>query len=297
MTAPSTALPARTVGRAVAEAAARLGAAGVPEPEADAAVLAAHVLGCTRTGLVLAARAPLEPAAGDRLAALVSRRAAREPVHHLVGEREFWSLPIAVDRRVLIPRPETELVVETALRVAPRARRIVDVGTGSGVIAIALARELPAARVCALDLDGDALAVARVNCARHAPGVALLRADLLSACRPGSCDVVVSNPPYVALDELERLAPEVRDHEPRRALAAGADGLVVLRALVEAAGIVLPAGGWLITEMGAGQADAMRACVERDGRWARWWTVDDLAGVARVLVARRGEGEGAWTRS
>ena len=131
---------APTVGEALAAAVARLAAAGVDEARANAEVLLAHVLGTTRTGLVLAARRPFPDGAAVRYEALVARAAAREPVHYLVGEREFWSLPLAVDSRVLIPRPVTELLVETALRVAPRARRICDVGTGSGAIAAALAR-------------------------------------------------------------------------------------------------------------------------------------------------------------
>src|SRR5439155_734487 len=134
------------------------------------------------------------------------------------------SLPLAVDRRVLVPRPETELVVETALRLAPAARRVLDVGTGSGAIAAALARELPAARVWASDVDTDALAVARANLARQAPGVALVCGDLLAPFRTAAFDLVAANPPYVADAELGGLAPEVRDHEPRVALAAGPGG-------------------------------------------------------------------------
>jgi release factor glutamine methyltransferase len=284
-----------TVGATLAAAATRLAAAGVAEAEADAAVLAAHVLGTTRTGLVLAARTPFDADAAARFEALVARRAARVPVHHLVGEREFWSLAFRVDGRVLVPRPETELVVETALRVAPGASRIVDVGTGSGAIAIALARELPSATVVALDVDPDALDVARENGARHAPRIAAVRGDLLAACREASVDVVVSNPPYVATADLAGLAPEVRDHEPRRALDGGPDGLDVVRRLVAEAARALRADGWLVSEIGAGQAEAAGAVVARDGRFVSWWTVDDLAGIPRVLVAERGRG--GWTRS
>jgi len=284
-----------TVGGALADATARLVTAGVAEPRADAEVLLAHVLGTTRAGVVAAARRPLPAGADGALERLVARRAAREPVQYVIGEREFWSLSLAVDPRVLVPRPETELVVETALRVAPGARRVLDVGTGSGAIAAALARELPAAGVWASDVDRDALAVARVNLGRHAPRVGLACGDLLAPFRDGAFDLVVSNPPYVADGELARLLPEVRDHEPRRALAAGPDGLAVLRALVADAPRVLVPGGCLVIEMGAGQAPAVRALVEETGRWARVEVVRDHAGVDRVLAAW--EGRAPWRRS
>ena len=182
--------------------------------------------------------------------------------------------------------------------VAPAAGRVFDVCTGSGAIAVALAGELPGAMVWASDVDPDALAVARVNCLRHAPRVRLVCADLLAACRPGAVDLVVANPPYVSPAELAALAPEVRDHEPRQALD-GVDGLDVTRRLLPAAADALIAGGWLVTEMGAGQTAAVRAAVTADARWERCFVVDDASGIPRVLAARRGDGEGrsGWTRS
>src|SRR2546428_270102 len=246
----------------------------------------------------------------------------------LVGEREFWSLLLTVDRRVLVPRPETELVVETALRLAPAARRILDVGTGSGAIAAALARELPAARVWASDIDADALAVARANLARHAPGVALVCGDLLAPFRAAAFDLVAANPPYVTDGELGGPAPEVRDHEPRVALAAGPDGLAALGRLVAEAPRVLAPGGWLVVEVGAGQAPAVRRLAEAGerrqadrrglgaseersarsarapdgppaeldtGRYVRVEVVRDHAGIERVLALKLGGG--GWTRS
>jgi len=277
-----------TVGGELARAVARLAAAGVPEPRADAEVLLARALGTSRAGMVAASRDVLSARAAETFGALLARRAAREPVQYIVGEWEFWSLPLAVDPRVLIPRSETELVVKTVLRVACGKSRIVDVGTGSGAIALALARELPRAPVCATDVDPAALAVARANLARHAPSVRLVCGDLLTAFRPRSVDVVASNPPYVADGEHADLLPEVRDHEPARALLAGADGLAVLRRLLAGAPEVLVPGGWLIVEMGAGQADAVRSAVVRDGRYEEVKTIEDHAGIARVLMARRG---------
>jgi release factor glutamine methyltransferase len=275
----------RTVGDALAGAAARLAAAGVPEPRADAEVLLAHALGTTRAGLVAATSRPLPP--GLELDALLDRRVRREPVQHIVGEWEFWSLPLKIDRRVLVPRPETELVVETALRVAPRARQILDVGTGSGALAAALAVECPGASVWASDVSSDALAVARLNLGRHAPRVALVRGDLLAPFRAGAFDLIVANPPYLADGEVPGLAPEVRDYEPRVALVAGRDGLEALEALVSAAPEVLAPGGWLVLEMGIGQASRVRGAIERDGRYARSSTALDPAGIERVLAAER----------
>jgi release factor glutamine methyltransferase len=284
-----------TVGDALAAAIARLAAAGVPEPRADAEVLLARALETTRAGLVVAARRPLPGPAARDFVALVARRVTREPLAYITGEREFWSLPLAVDRRVLVPRPETELVVETALRVAPAARRILDVGTGSGAIAAALARERPAARVWASDLAAEALAVARANLARHAPGVTLVRGDLLTAFRAAAFDLVVANPPYVTDAELDGLAPEVRDHEPRVALAAGPDGLGALRRLVAESPRVVARGGWLVVEVGAGQAAAVRRLAETTGSCVRIEVVRDHAGIERVVAVRLGGG--GWTRS
>ncbi len=281
-----------TVADALVAAVAWLSGSGVPEPRADAEVLLAHALGGTRTDVIVAARRVLPPHVAATFMALVARRAVRVPVQYLVGEREFWSLALAVDRRVLIPRPETETLVETALTVAPRAHRVLDVGTGSGAIAAALARELPAATVVASDVDPDALVVARLNLARHAPAVRLVRGDLLGAFRAGAFDLVVSNPPYVADADLGDLAPEVRDHEPRRALSGGPDGLDVLRALVAGAPKLLVPGGWMVVEVGAGQAGPVRRVIEDDGRYARSRTVCDGAGVERVLAAERRADDG-----
>jgi release factor glutamine methyltransferase len=286
----------RTIGTALREAIVRLRAAGVPEPQADAQVLAAHALGTSRAGVIAAAGDVLHGARAARLEAALRRREAREPVAYITGEREFWSLPLVVDRRVLIPRPETELLVEMACRLAPGARRMLDCATGSAAVAVALARELPGAQVVASDRSRAALAVARLNVTRHAPRVALVAGDLLAAYRDDAFDLVVSNPPYCAEAEFARLSPEVRDFEPRQALAAGADGLDALRALARGAARVLSATGWLLLEVGAGQADAVRGLLEADGRYTDITVADDHAGIPRVVGARRRRA-GTWIPS
>ena len=284
-----------TVGSALAAAVARLAAAEVPEPRADAEVLLAHALGTSRAGVIARSGEPLPAGAGACLEPLVARRVAREPLHYLLGEREFWSLPFAVDRRVLIPRPETELVVETSLAVAPGARRVLDLGTGSGAVAAVLARALPVAEVWASDVHAESLAVARTNLVRHAPRVGCVAADVVAPFAADAFDLVVSNPPYVADAELAGLEPEVRAHEPRRALAGGRDGLAIIRRLIGEVPRVLTAGGWLVMEVGAGQAAAVAALAAADGRWRSARRVRDHGGVERVVALANG-GD-AWTRS
>jgi release factor glutamine methyltransferase len=192
---------------------------------------------------------------------------------------------------VLAPRPESELLVETVLALAPQARRILDCGTGSGALAIVLARELPAAEVVASDWSDDALAVAGANLARLAPRVPLVRADWVAAFRGGAFDVVVANPPYVGRTALGRLAPEVRTWEPALALDGGPDGLEAIRTLLATAARVLAPGGWLVCELGSGQARAAREAAALAG-WRDGQVRRDLAGRERVLAVRRaGDGE------
>jgi release factor glutamine methyltransferase len=279
-----------TVATVLATTAARFARAGLAEPRADAEVIVADVLGTDRTGLVVRAAQPVPADRVERLEGLVRRRLAREPVFQVVGRREFWSLDLAVDRRVLSPRPESELLVETVLAVARDARRLLDCGTGSGALAAALARELPRAEIVASDRSADALAVAAVNLARLAPRVRLVRADWLAAFRAGTFDVVVANPPYVPCATLARLAPEIRDFEPRAALDGGPDGLAAIRSLLDTAARVLRGTGWLVMELGAGQGAGARELAERVP-WVRSEVRLDAAGLDRVLVARRGEKE------
>ncbi len=257
---------------------------GVPSPRLDAEVLLAFVLQVERIELYTAFERPVEPAERERFRELVRERAQkRRPVAYLTGVREFWSRTFRVDESVLIPRPDTETLVREA--VAREPRRILEVGVGSGAVCGALALELPEAEIVGTDISESALEIARENLASL--GVAerceLRRADLVSG---GDFDALVSNPPYVPTAELAGLDPEVL-HEPRSALDGGADGLDVIRRLVEAAPKVLRPGGWLLLEIGAGQAPRVSALLEASG-FEDTVLCLDLAGVERVAAARSG---------
>jgi release factor glutamine methyltransferase len=277
---------AGSVHERIAAARAVLVRAGLPPDEAalDAEVLARHALGWDRAALLVRGREGLPAGFADAYAALVDRRAAREPVALITGHREFWGLDFFVTPDVLVPRPETELIVERAIARgrARAARWILDVGTGSGCLAVALAAELPGARVVATDLSAAALSVAAVNRRRHRleDRLHLVRADGVDAMR-GPFDLVVSNPPYVALGS--GLPPEVERHEPHAALYAGRDGLDVLRPLIRSVASRLAPGGQFIVEFGFGQRDRVERLAQ-DAGWSRVTMVDDLQGIPRVAV-------------
>lgn len=247
---------------------------------ADAEVLLAHVLGVPRSALIAHDTESPAPEALRAFEALVRRRAAGEPVAYLRGVKEFWSLALEVNPAVLIPRPETELLVEWALALlAPSAAaQVADLGAGSGALAIAIARERPPARVTATDRSPDALAVARRNAQRHAPRVEFLEGSWWSPLAGRRFDLVVSNPPYVAEGDLH--LADLR-FEPALALTAGADGLAALRAIIGAAAEHLVPGGWLLLEHGADQGAAVRALLAQAG-FASVETRRDLAGMDRA---------------
>lgn len=260
----------------------------VEQPRREAALLLGEVLRLSEAQLYARADDDVPEPAAVSYGQLIRRRADRIPVAYLLGRREFHGRSFAVDPRVLIPRPETEHLVEAALHCIDDGGRVLDVGTGSGCIAVTLALERPGSRIVATDLSPGALAVAAANCRGHgvADRVRLVRADLLSALRPGAFDVVVSNPPYIDVGEWPSLMPEVRDHEPPEALLAG-DGLDFYRRLFAAGGF-LDAGQRLLLEIGKGQLDAVRELAERDGFDVEW-VVADLAGIPRVVRLRRRE--------
>jgi release factor glutamine methyltransferase len=241
-----------------------------------------------RVGDLLGAPITILP---QRHQALIDRRASREPYAYIVGSQEFWGLSFRVTPDVLIPRPETELVVEAALEILPAGGTgvaIADIGTGSGCIAVTLARERPDARVVATDLSDAALAVARQNAASHAVlnRIALQRADLLDGIT-GPFDAIVSNPPYVMDGDREGIQPEVR-FEPAAALYAGPDGLDAVRRLVADAPSRLRAAGILIFEFGFGQADAVEQLISQASGLTMVALRRDLQDIPRVAIARRG---------
>ncbi|HET6203443.1 MAG TPA: peptide chain release factor N(5)-glutamine methyltransferase [Planctomycetota bacterium] len=280
----------RTLLEFVLRASAYLAARGIPSARLDAEVLLAHVLGVRRLDLYLEHGRSLAAGEVEAYRAVVRRRGDRVPVAYLTGEREFFSLRFRVSPDVLIPRPETEILVEEALAIA-RGRAAAgettlaaDVGTGSGCIAVALARGVPSARVVATDRSGPALALARENASAHGVlgRVAFARADLLEAFQGRSLDLVVSNPPYVDPAERGSLPPEVRDHEPAEAVFAPAgDPLALVRALAAGAARALRPGGVLLLEIAAGTRAAVEAELLRAGLGGISFR-RDLAGIDRV---------------
>jgi release factor glutamine methyltransferase len=257
----------------------------------DAAVLARHVLGWDRATLLTHGREAPPASFEPRFEAFVARRAAREPVAMITGVREFWGLEFEVTPDVLVPRPETEFIVEEALSAFAdprrRIRRIIDVGTGTGCLAISLSLELPDVQVIATDISASALVVARRNAVRHGVDarVSFVQASFLSGVA-GDADLIVSNPPYVPEGAAPALAPEVVRHEPHTALFGGRDGLVAIREIVNSAAAHLDPGGRLILEFGYGQDADVTAL----GEIAGWNVVNvrnDLQDIPRVIVFGR----------
>ena len=247
-----------------------------------------YAAGVSRAFLLANPGHPLTPSQAERYAEMIGRRARSEPMQYITGEQEFFGLRFAVTPDVLIPRPETEHLVEAALERAPKdqAFKIVDVGTGSGAIAVALASHLPLAEITALDISPAALNVARANARGHglAERVRFLQSDLLDIVRGESFDMVVSNPPYVAESDRDSLEAQVRDYEPGVALFAGTSGLDIYERLIPQAHRVLRPGGWLLLEFGAGQNLQLRQLLDR---WNEVGFVPDLQGISRVAFAQR----------
>ena len=267
-----------------------LGRAGITEVRFEADLLLRHALGCSRESLLARLQEPVPAEATGHFFQLIERRRGRVPVQYIIGTQEFYGLSFRVTPAVLIPRPETEGVVDqTALELEnEQAPRIADIGCGSGCIAIALAQTLEDAELVAIDRSKAALAIARENALRHgvAARVELVESNLLEPVADADLDAVVSNPPYIPDEELAGLEPEVTEHEPRDALSGGADGLDVIRRLVPQAHRALRPGGVLVMEIGHGQSQAVETLV-REAALKQVRIVADLAGIPRVVIARK----------
>lgn len=279
-----------TVASVLSEAETVLNAQTIDTARLDAEVLLGSVLGVDRAGVFSRFTQPLSPAQSQEFWSLIQRRATHEPLHYITGVREFWSLAFRVTPDVLIPRPETEILVETVLQLLSQASsRVLDIGTGSGCIAITLAKELPKAELWAVDISPAALLVARENAQRHGVGerIHFLQGDLFSPLGNEVLlfDVIVSNPPYIARSELITLQPEVSAWEPHVALDGGSDGLAFYRRLVQEGQAHLHSGGRLVLELGAGQFPDVQRLIETQSNLMIEACVQDYAGHERVVVA------------
>ena len=255
----------------------------------DAELLLTVVLDLDRVGLYLQYDRPLNAVELTSYRALVKRRAAREPLAYILGKCEFWSLPILVSPSVLVPRGDTEVLVEEALERLDASDTVLDIGTGSGVIAIALAHEKPQLQVEAIDNSAEALAVAEQNADINGVGARIVfRQEDLGRLSGGPYSMIVSNPPYIPEVDRDALMPEVRDHEPHQALFAGADGLAAYRQIVEQAPARLVAGGWLLLEVGIDQSEPVAALL-RTAEFSDISVRDDYAGIPRVVCGRKQE--------
>ncbi len=282
-----------TISEALKEAGERLRAASTPNHLLDAQTLLAEALGKDRTYLIVNFNQQLPEDILSKFRAMIDRRAAGEPLQYITGHQEFFGFDFEVTPDVLIPRPETEMIVEETIRLVQvdRIARpvIIDVGAGSGCVSVALARELSAARVIAGDISEPALRVARRNAARHGveDRIAFVASDLLDAfVEEGFTDFILSNPPYVSEEEFHSLQREVRDWEPRLALTDSGDGLSVYRKLLEEAPSRLKPGGHLILEMGYTQSEKILAMVDHQV-WGTVRPLDDLQGIPRTIVLRK----------
>jgi release factor glutamine methyltransferase len=264
---------------------------GVANPAVEAKVLLLLATDMSDVEFLESPGSELTQREGRKFLRLVEKRLSGVPLAYITGEKEFWSLNFKVGPGVFIPRPESELIVEKVLELSSGKREtIVDVGTGSGNIAVALAKELPRAHIIATDISARAVRMAMQNAkSNHVRRITFAEGDLFAPVKrlklEGKCDFIVSNPPYVSAGDWEGLAPEVRDCEPPRAFVAGKSGLEFIRRLVKSAPVYLKPGGYLLFEIGEGQADAALALF--DDHWARPQVADDLRGIARVITAAK----------
>jgi release factor glutamine methyltransferase len=269
---------------------------GIPNPRLEGELLLSHVLGCDRVGLYLRHDMMLSPDELTNFGGVLRRRASGEPLPYITGYQEFWSIRFKVNSHVLIPRPETETLVEEALRLIEAegwaGPRILEAGTGCGAIAIAIARTVPSARIVATEVSWGALTLARENALAQAveTRVHFVQGDVFSfiRCRRGGdFDLVVSNPPYVKTEDIENLQREIRDFEPRGAIDGGSDGLHFHRQLLAEGLPRLRPGGWLVIEIGNDQREGLLRLAEKEGGFKRVRIVQDYSGRNRTLLVQR----------
>jgi release factor glutamine methyltransferase len=272
-----------TLAEATTEAALQL--APSPTAQRDAELLLLHIMRLTKADLLTHPERELTERQSEHYRAAIARRALHEPMQYITGTQEFYGRPFIVNPLVLIPRPETEHLVEAALALAPRPACILDIGTGSGILAITLALELPHATITATDISAPALVVAQQNArSQGADHLRFVASDLFAKLDGARFDCIVSNPPYVATSEA--LEPQVRDYEPATALYAGQDGLAIYRRLIPEAFAHLEPGGYLLLEIGQGQRDTIAALLKTGGfREIRF--IEDLQGIPRVAIAQK----------
>ena len=276
----------------------RLAAAGIEAADLEAAFLLGHVLKKSRAALLLRRNEEIHPAQQAAIESALIRRLGREPLAYILGEQEFWSRPFEVSPAVLIPRPETERIIEFVQELYPercQSYTFLDLGTGSGILAIILALEFPNAKVVAVDRSATALAVAARNATRHRVEgrIRFMQGDWLQAvAAEGGFDLVVSNPPYIEERVLAGLQPEVIGHEPRSALNGGEEGMEHIRVIAAQAAAVLKSGSWILLEIGADQEERVLQCFVSVDKYDRVEVRPDYAGLPRVLLARRLQSNG-----
>lgn len=285
-----------TLAEAIYKAAQKFSEHGISNPRLDAEVLLSHVLKKDRAWLITHISDPLDNGTVKLFESVIARRTRREPLQYITGIQEFWGLEFIVTSDVLIPRPETELLVETALKIMQSTSRqatIIDLCTGSGCVAVSMAKEIGDARIFATDKSDRALAVARENARRHdvSDRIRFLEGDLYGPLEEldlrDQVDIITANPPYIQSGDLPMLQPEVRDYEPKIALIAGPEGVEIQQRIIETAPEFLKKDGALIMEMGMGQAEELKRRVAETGAYSTQEILKDLAGIDRVIAARK----------
>ncbi|MDC1122251.1 peptide chain release factor N(5)-glutamine methyltransferase [Nitrospinaceae bacterium] len=271
----------------------QLAEAGVNSPRLDSEIILAHTLNLSRTDLWTQDKRVLSESEKKIAKKNVERRFNREPVSLIVGHQEFWSLNFVVDGNVLTPRPETELIIETALNcISSHTTRILDLGTGSGAIAVTMAKEVPECKVSAIDIDPNALSIAKENAVRHgvADRIEFVCANLIKSAWSGYFSIILSNPPYIKSADIKKIMPEVLNYEPEKALDGGITGLAFYRAIIPMAIDRLEENGFLILEIGHDQADEVTALLNNFSCYQNIKVIQDYSGYDRVVKAQKTDG-------